>query len=335
MEFRRVIVTAFGALLLSGSLNAGGRSDDFVEKHGRLSVKGTRLVDAKGEPVVLAGMSYGWHNWWPQYWNAETVRWLRDDWKCTVLRAAMGVEPDGGYLRRPDSSRALLKKVVDACIANGIYVIIDWHDHNAHKHQDAAVEFFTEMARTYGKNPAVIYEIYNEPAEADWKAVKAYSEKVIAAIRAVDPDNLILVGSPHWDQDVHIAADDPVAGFSNLLYTLHFYAGTHKAWLRERGDYALKKGLPLFVSEFGGCEASGDGPLDMNEWKSWMNWMESNGISWCNWCIADKRETSSVLKPGAAASGGWPPADLKEAGIIARDLIRGENALAFPPDGAN
>jgi endoglucanase len=330
---RRIILTAFGAVLIAGFLRAAEGSGGVVEKYGQLSVKGTQLVNAKGEPVVLAGMSFGWHNWWPQYWNADAVRWLRDDWKCTVLRAAMGVEPDSGYLRQPDFSRTLVKQVVDACIQNGIYVIIDWHDHNAHSHPEAAVKFFTEMAGTYGKYPNVIYEIYNEPADADWKTVKAYSEKVIAAIRAVDPDNLILVGSPHWDQDMNIAADDPITGFSNLLYTLHFYAATHKAWLRERGDYALKKGIALFVSEYGGCEASGDGPIDMNGWNLWMDWMDANGISWCNWCIADKRETCSDLKPGATASGGWSAEDLKESGRIARDLIRGTNANVFSAAG--
>jgi endoglucanase len=330
MKIRHVIVTALGALLLSGHLHA---SEGIVARHGRLSVRGTQVVDARGEPVVLAGMSFGWHNWWPKYWNADAVKWLRDDWKCTVLRAAMGVEPDSGYLRQPEFSGTLVRQVVDACIQNGIYVVIDWHDHNAHNHADAAMKFFTGMAGRYGKFPNVIYEIYNEPAEADWKTVKAYSEKVIAAIRAVDPDNLILVGSPHWDQDVHIAADDPITGFSNLLYTLHFYAGTHKAWLRERGDYALKKGLPIFVSEYGGCDASGDGPLDMNEWNLWMDWMDANGISWCAWSVSDKSESCSVLKPGAAASGGWSAEDLKESGRIARDLIRGVNANVFPQGG--
>jgi len=330
MGYRRVIPAVLGAALLAGPMQADDGSGGIVGKYGQLSVKGARVVDAKGEPVVLAGMSFGWHNWWPQYWNADAVKWLRDDWRCTVLRAAMGVEPDSGYLRQPGFSRTLVKRVVDACVRNGVYVIIDWHDHNAHQHADAAVKFFTEMAMTYGNTPNVIYEIYNEPAETDWKTVKAYSEKVIAAIRAVDPDNLILVGSPHWDQDVNLVADDPITGFTNLLYTLHFYAATHKAWLRERADAALKKGIALFVSEYGGCEASGNGPNDINEWNLWMDWMDANGISWCNWCIADKRETCSDLRPGAAASGGWGAGDLTESGTIARNLILEKNSRMFP-----
>jgi endoglucanase len=315
------------ALLLAACACAGPKT--FVEKHGALSVRGTQLVDARGEPLALAGMSFGWHNWWPQFWNAGVVRVMRDDWKCTVLRAAMGVEHPGGFINKPDSGLTLVREVADACIRDGIYVIIDWHDHNAHRHPEAAEAFFREMAGLYGKHPNVIYEIFNEPADVDWPAVKAYSERIIAAIRGIDPDNVILVGSPHWDQDVHTAADDPIAGASNILYTLHFYAGTHKAWLRERGDYALKRGLPLFVSELGGCEASGDGPLDKAEWKAWMDWMADHRLSWCAWSLSDKDETCSVLKPGADPRGAWKDSDLKESGLIAREYIRRHNADAF------
>jgi len=310
-------------LICCASIAACDRSDiqDFVAQHGRLEVRGTQLTDEHGEPIVLRGMSFGWHIWWPQFWNADVVRWMKDDWKCTVLRAAVGIEHEGGYLEQPEKAESLLKSVVDACLENGIYVIIDWHDHAAHEHFQQARAFFVEMAELYGEYPHVIYEIYNEPARVEWAAVKEYSEKIIAAIRAVDPDNVILVGSPHWDQDVHIAADDPISGFSNLMYTLHFYAATHKQYLRDRGDYALQKGIPLFVSEYGGCEATGNGPLDMDEWDLWIEWMEANKLSWCKWSIADKDETCSVLQPGADPSGGWALNHLKESGVYARKLI--------------
>ncbi|HYW80915.1 MAG TPA: glycoside hydrolase family 5 protein [Thermoguttaceae bacterium] len=294
----------------------------FVQTHGQLSVRGTQLVDAAGQPVVLRGMSFGWHVWWPQFWNGEAVKWLQDDWHCTVLRAAMGIEPGGGYLQSPEASKKLVTTVVDACIENGMYVIIDWHDHHATANLQQSKAFFVEMAKRYGKHPNIIYEIYNEPERDSWPAVKAYSETLIQAIREVDPDNIILVGSSHWDQDVHLAADDPITGATNIMYTLHFYAGTHKQSLRDRGDYALKKGLPLFVSEYGGCEASGNGPLNMQEWNAWIAWMEARKISWCKWSIADKNETCSVLIPHASPTGNWPLTDLKPSGIHTRELLR-------------
>jgi endoglucanase len=305
---------------------------DFVKLHGALSVEGTQLVDMEGKLLVLRGMSFGWHIWWPQFWNAQVVKWMRDDWRCTVLRAAMGIENKGGYIQKPDSSLQLMKTVIDACIQNGIYVIIDWHDHHAENHPEQTKAFFVDMAKQYGAYPHVIYEIYNEPTRVDWPVVKAFSESLITAIRQVDPDNLILIGSPHWDQDVHIVANNPITGYSNIMYTLHFYAATHKKWLRERGDYALEKGIPLFVSEYGGSEASGSGNLDIEEWNRWLDWMEANKISWCKWSIADKQETCSVLKPGARAEGGWSIDDLKESGRYTRELLGKLNATAFQQD---
>ncbi len=149
---KKYILLCILAVPVSGVLAQDG-TPDFVQTHGQLSVQGTQLVDAQGEPIVLRGMSFGWHIWWPQFWNAEAVKWLRDDWHCTVLRAAMGVEPSGGYLQSPEASKKLVKTVVDACIQDGLYVIIDWHDHHATAHLPEAKAFFVEMAKDLWDKP--------------------------------------------------------------------------------------------------------------------------------------------------------------------------------------
>ena len=294
-----------------------------IKSYGQLRVEGTQLKDEQGKPVVLRGMSFGWHNWWPRFYTAGVVQWLHKDWGCTVIRAAMGIEPERGYIKKPDWSKETIKAVVDAAIKEGIYVIIDWHSHNINLEE--AKTFFIDMASTYGKEPHVIYEIFNEPDKESWQAVKKYSLEIIKAIRAIDPDNIILVGSPHWDQDIHLAADDPITGFSNLMYTMHYYAATHKQWLRDRCDYALRKGLPLFISESAGMEATGDGPINMEEWEKWIEWSEQHKISWLTWSVADKNETCSVLLPSADSNGHWREMDLKESGLITRELLRKYN----------
>jgi endoglucanase len=294
-----------------------------VKSHGQLRVEGIQLVDAKGEALVLRGMSFGWHNYWPRFYNADAVAWLHKDWKVSVLRAAMGVEPAHGYLQDPVSSKEKIKAVVDAAIKEGIYVIIDWHCHNL-KLQEAKA-FFTEMATTYGNTPNVIYELFNEPDYESWPEVKQYSIELIKTIRAIDPDNIILVGNPHWDQDIHLVADDPINGFSNIMYTVHFYAATHKQELRDRTDYALKKGIPVFISESAGMESSGDGPINDKEWMHWIDWAEKNKLSWITWSVSDKDETCSVLKKAASSTGGWKEDDLKESGIKTRALLRQYN----------
>ena len=102
------------------------------------------------------------------------------------------------------------------------------------------INFFTYIAKTYGSNPNIIYETFNEPLQIDWSIVKSYHEKVVAAIRKYDKKNLIVLGTTTWSQDVDIAAANPVSG-SNLCYTLHYYAASHKQSLRDKAQTALNK----------------------------------------------------------------------------------------------
>jgi len=285
----------------------------------QLKVMGTTLTDSKGNRVALHGMSFGWHNWWPRFYNVGAVHELVNAWHANVIRASMGIEHNDGYLQKPDQSIQLVKNVVDACIKENAYVIIDWHDHNIHLNESKL--FFEMMAKEYGKHPNIIYEIYNEPDHESWAEVKAYSEEIIKIIRAQDQDNIILVGSPHWDQDIHLPASDPIKGYNNLMYTMHFYAGTHKKWLRDRTDEAIAKGLPVFVSECAGMEATGDGPIDIAESKNFFDWMQEKGLSWAVWSVSDKNETCSVLKPSAASDGHWKPEDIKEWGKLAIEYM--------------
>jgi endoglucanase len=291
----------------------------------KLSVKGTYLVNEDNKPVVLRGVSYGWHTWWPRFYNASTVQWFKDDWKCNVVRAAMGVEPDSSYLNDQKKAFTQIERVVDGAISAGIYVLIDWHSHGIHTAE--AKEFFSIMAKKYGQYPNVIYEIFNEPVNQSWDEIKAYSTEVISAIRTVDPDNVILVGCPHWDQDIHVVADSPLNGFENIMYTVHFYADTHKQWLRDRCDYALAKGIPIFVSECAGMNASGNGSINYEEWDAWISYMEKNKISWAVWSVADKDETCSFLYPTASSNGNWNEGDLKESGKETRKRIIQYNGL--------
>ncbi len=295
-----------------------------VNDHGQLHVDGLQLKDSHDNTVVLRGMSFGWHCFHPRFYNAGAVEWLFRDWGCSVVRAAMGVEPKSGYIDKPEWSKEKVKAVVDGAIKEGIYVIIDFHSHNIRLNE--AKQFFTEMAATYGRYPNVIYEIFNEPDHETWDEVKAYSKEVISTIRKIDADNVILVGSPHWDQDINIVADAPLTNLSNIMYTVHFYAGTHKQQLRDRCDYALNKGIPIFISESAGMEATGDGPINYEEWNKWIEWSEKNNISWVTWSVSDKDETCSVLLPSADSSGNWQTKDLKESGIKTRELVRKYNS---------
>ncbi len=302
-------------------------SKDPVKQWGQLQVKGNQLCSQTGDPIVLRGVSYGWHNLWPRFYNKQSVKWLKKDWKCTVLRAAMGTVIEDNYIENPEFALKCMNKVIKAAIKNDLYIIIDWHTYYPQKKEAKA--FFSMMAQKYGKYPHIIYEIYNEPMEDSWESVKEYATDIISEIRKYDPDNIILVGSPHWDQDLHLVAESPLEGSDNIMYTLHFYAATHKQELRDRAEAAWEKGIPIFVSECAGMECTGDGSLDIPEWTRWVEWLESKKISWVNWSISDKNETCSMILPRANKNGGWDESLIKPAGRQSRKFIRQYNSHIY------
>jgi len=303
-----------------------------VEKHGFLTAKDGKLLDQNGEIVVLRGMSLFWSQWMPQYYNAEAINWLVDDWNITIVRAAVGIARDG-YLRNPEAEKQRLYAVIDAAIAKGIYVIVDWHDHNAVDREEMAVDFFREVATKYGKHPNIIYETYNEPLNTHtWEQIKKFHTAVVKAIREIDPKNLIVLGSSSWSQNVDEASKDPLTGFENLAYSFHFYASDrgHQERLRAKADVAIANGLCIFVTEWGVSESNGNGAFDQEKTDAWVKWMEENQLSWCVWSIADKAETSAALKPGAPGKGGWTEDQLSPGGKFIRSLIRKLNNSANP-----
>ena len=293
---------------------------------GAITTQGNKVLFG-GQAGSIAGVSLFWGNdgWGgDKFYNADVVKWLKQDWNIKLIRVAMGVGPEeGGYIMSPESNVRRVKTVVNAAIENGIYVIIDWHTHNAEDYKQQAIEFFAEMSDIYGDYNNVIYEVYNEPLSVSWTGViKPYAEDVIAAIRANDPDNLVIVGTPTWSQRVDEAANSPITRFSNIAYTLHFYAGTHKQDIRNLAMTALSKNIPLFVTEWGTVNANGDGGVNQAETQTWMNFLKANGISHANWALNDKLEGSSALVVGASISGGWTDAQLTTSGKLVKSIIK-------------
>ena len=292
---------------------------------GALSVRGTDLVDRDGNKVRLRGISTHGLAWYPQYVNRELFRELSRDWGVNAVRLAMYTAEYGGYCAGGDREELyrLVTEGVRYATAEGMYVIIDWHtlsDGDPNTYGNEAVEFFDRVSRELGDRDNVLYEICNEPnGGTSWRDVKSYAERLIPVIRENDPDAVILVGTPEWCQRVDLAAGDPITGYDNIMYTLHFYAATHRAELRERMERAIEKGLPVFVSEFGICDASGNGAIDTREADRWVEAMDRLNVSYMMWSLSNKAESASVIASSCGKKSGFTDGDLTDTG---RWLIR-------------
>ena len=296
-------------------------------QHGALHVENGKLTGADGNTVQLYGMSTHGIAWFPQYINYDSFRTLRDDWNTNCIRLAMYTAEYGGYCAGGDKEqlKQLVRDGVSYATELGMYVIVDWHilsDCDPNQNKDEAIAFFREMSEAFADNDNVLYEICNEPnSGTSWDSIKSYAEEVIPAIREQKPDAVILVGTPTWSQEIDKAAASPLT-FDNIMYTLHFYAGTHKDDLRNRLETCAQNNLPVFVSEFGMCDASGNGANDFDSTTKWLDLLNKYQISFCCWNLANKDESSSVFKAASTALSDWTDEDFNESGRWIHDYFR-------------
>mgnify|MGYP000671794833 FL=1 len=296
-------------------------------QHGALHVENGKLTDADGNIVQLYGMSTHGIAWFPQYINYDSFRTLRDDWNTNCIRLAMYTAEYGGYCAGGDKEqlKQLVRDGVSYATELGMYVIVDWHilsDCDPNQNKDEAIAFFREMSEAFADNDNVLYEICNEPnSGTSWDNIKSYAEEVIPVIREQKPDAVILVGTPTWSQEIDKAAASPLT-FDNVMYTLHFYAGTHKDDLRNRLETCAQNNLPVFVSEFGMCDASGNGANDFDSTTKWLDLLNKYQISFCCWNLANKDESSSVFKAASTALSDWTDEDFNESGRWIREYFR-------------
>lgn len=300
---------------------------------GALQVNGAQLCDSKGKPVQLRGVSTHGLAWYPQYVNQEFFTELRQDWNANVVRLALYTAESGGYCTDGDQEQLfdLIEAGVTYATEADLYVIVDWHilnDNNPLTHQDEAADFFSRLLAQLGDQDNVLYEICNEPnGGTTWEDIAAYAQDIIPIIRAHDPDAIIIVGTPTWSQEIDKAQVAPLE-FDNIMYTLHFYAATHKDDLRQRLKTAVEDGFPVFVTEFGTCDASGNGQIDYDSANAWVQLMDALDVSYICWNLSNKNETSALFKPDCMKTSDFETTDLSEEGLWLWDVLHNESPAA-------
>nr|ABI94085.1 endo-beta-1,4-glucanase [uncultured bacterium] len=311
------------------------------EAHGALAVANGTLVDQNDQPFQLRGMSTHGLSFneegvpFKDYVSYETFRTLRDDWGANCVRLAMYTENYMGYCSggNQEELKNIIRRGVQAASDLGMYVIVDWHileNGNPTAVEWQASDFFSQMSNEFRNRDNVLYEICNEPnAGTDWWTIKGYAERIIPVIRANDPNAIVIVGTPTWSQDIDQAAANPLQGSSgqNILYALHFYADTHKQWLRDRLNTVLDAGLPVFISEFGTCDSSGNGGYNPWEAQQWIDLANRRNVSWMNWSLCLKNETASAIQPWCKKLSDWETWELTESGNWVRNQMRAAAGL--------
>ncbi len=310
-------VTIVAAILLIGTLHTQISSQTPFSINKRLKVIGKHLCNAQDYPIQLRGMSTHGLQWFRDCITEESINVLADTWGADIVRLSMYVREDG-YVTDPEYYKQLIDGYVDDILANGLYCLLDWHHlHNGDPNTDIeyAKDFFEHMSEKHGQKGHVLYDICNEPngKEVTWDVVKQYANQIIPIIRENDPQSVIIVGTPHWALDLMSVVGNELS-YENILYTLHFYAADHKDTIRNVLKEALSHDLPVFVTEFGTQESSGDGPNDFVSSQTWLDLLAENKISWCNWNYSDDFRSGAVWEQGTCNSGNWSDSNLKESG---------------------
>lgn len=260
-----------------------------------LKVVGTQILNSRGEPVWLRGV------------NAASLEWTSDgegrilntvhvaihDWHVNIIRLPLA--QDRWFGKAPEQSdggksyRELVRQVVDLCATNQCYIILDlhWSDCNEwgtnigqHSMPDLnSVAFWKDLAPVYANNPAVLFDLYNEPHDVSWdvwlhggwitdkpnsrraaRTPRTYQavgmQQLLDTVRATGANNVVVAGGLDWAYDLSgILAgrqlSDPHG--NGVIYANHCYDNKHDsvdAWIAKMEKASAK--LPVIVSEFGG-----------------------------------------------------------------------------------
>ncbi len=240
-----------------------------------LKVVGNQIRAADGKVMWLQGVNVPSLEWMPEGEHMpQSIRVAVGDWKANVIRLPVNDEYWFGKGPRQDDGGVKYRALVDSCIraaaSRGAYIVLDLHKYKAVRPEQ--LDFWKAAAMAYKNNPAVLFDILNEPHDISWaqwknggliedqaakdgKPAQTFQspgmQKVIDAIRATGARNIIVAGGLDWAYDLTgvlngFALDD--RGGNGIVYSSHIYAWKSD-W--QNKVLAAAQKYPILLGEVG------------------------------------------------------------------------------------
>lgn len=286
-----------------------------------LHVDGNQIKNADGQPVWLQGVAIPSLEWSAGGEHVlESIKVALEDWKANCIRLPVRenfwsghgpYQKDGGM-----QYRQIVDDAINLCAGHGAYLVLDLHDFRAPTEKHVA--FWKEVAARYKNNPAVLYELFNEPHDISWdvwrdggkvtdkkKNTDAAAEnkesltsfeavgmqKLVDTVRSTGAKNIIIAGGLDWGYDLSgilegHALKDP--GGNGIVYSSHVYPWKSD-WQNQFLAAADK--YPLFLGEVGAdTQKMSFIPPDRQEdpytWvPDMLGVIQRHKLNWTAWCF--------------------------------------------------
>jgi hypothetical protein len=287
-----------------------------------LTVTGNKVVDPAGHTVILRGVSIeglgqqsatsiGVDGVLDKVTNTNDPASNSPGWYARIVRLPVDPGADQNYVD------TILKPAVEYATSKGLYAIVDLHYvDNPYNLVNQVNAFWTMVAPLFKDYPNVFYEPFNESNQQDsWDKYKPTMQAWVDLIRKYAPSNIIVAGSPSWDQTMGGAATNPLTG-GNIVYTVHMYAEHYaSAGLRQQVEQCAAA-HPVLMTEWGFCsQGCTDQPgqntdLVDSYGKPMLTWLEGMNGGWTAWCASTSWKPymfqgNWVLLTGQSEMGGF------------------------------
>jgi endoglucanase len=277
-----------------------------------LRVFGNHLLNAAGQPVRLLGVDHSGTEYaciqgWGIFDGPSDASGLAAiaSWHANAIRVPLnedcwlnlnGVKPGYGGAPYQNAVIGYVGRIHQA----GLYAILDLHWNAPGSNQatgqqvmadaDHAPAFWQSVAAAFKNDPAVVFDLYNEPHDVDWACwlggcttpgwQTAGMQDLVNAVRSTGATQPVMLGGLQWANDLsQWLTHRPVDPANALVASFHLYnfngCVTIACWTNQISPVAGQ--VPVVTGELGENDCA-HGFIDQ-----YLPWADAHGISYLGW----------------------------------------------------